>query len=65
LDTDKSNSLDLKEFCLYLGYTELLEHKKIDNIDEDTQATNDQMIDRLFRKIDVNHNGFVDIEELY
>jgi len=23
------------------------------------------MIDRLFRKVDANHNGFVDIQELY
>ena len=23
------------------------------------------MIDRLFRKVDANHNGFVDINELY
>ena len=36
LDSDKSNSLDLKEFCLYIGYTEKLEQKKLDDIDEDT-----------------------------
>ena len=36
LDTDGSKSLDLKEFTLYIGYTESLEKKKIADIDEDT-----------------------------
>jgi hypothetical protein len=65
LDADGSKSLDLTEFCMYIGYTEKMNSKKLDNIDEDTLASIDQMIDRLFRKVDANHNGFVDIEELY
>jgi hypothetical protein len=36
LDADKSKTLDLKEFCAYIGYTEKIEKKKVSNIDADT-----------------------------
>lgn len=65
LDADKSRELDIKEFCAYLGYTEKLDKKKTTNIDSDTQNDIDNMVDRLFRKVDSNHNGFVDLSELY
>lgn len=65
LDADNSGYLDLKEFSLYVGYTERLQKEIMNNIDNDTQAKLDQKIDRLFRLIDANHNGFVDVDELY
>jgi len=65
LDTDRSGSLDLKEFSAYLDYSERLQNKIKNNIDSDTQAKIDQDIDRLFRKVDADHSGFVDIDELY
>jgi hypothetical protein len=38
LDTNKDGTLDLKEFCQYIGYQDKLEKKINSNIDADTQA---------------------------
>lgn len=65
LDADRSKTLDIKEFCAYLGYTDKLDKKKSTNIDSDTQNDIDNMVDRLFRKVDSNHNGSIDLSELY
>ena len=65
LDADNSGYLDLKEFSQYVGYTERLQKEIKKNIDNDTQAKLDLQIDRLFRLVDANHNGFVDVDELY
>jgi Ca2+-binding EF-hand superfamily protein len=65
LDADGSATLDLREFCAYIGYTEKLDQKKVANIDSETQDSLDNLVDRLFRKVDSNHNGYVDLAELY
>ena len=65
LDTNKDGTLDLKEFCQYIGYQDKLEKKINSNIDADTQAEIDQKIERLFRKVDKKQKGQITEGDLY
>jgi len=65
LDTDRSGALDLAEFTRYLRHTEAVQNKMINNIDAETLARLDLQIDRLFRKVDADHSGYVETAELY
>ena len=53
------------EFLKYINYTDRLQDKIKNNIDDDTQYKMNQMIDRLFRQVDADNNHFVDVDELY
>lgn len=65
LDTDQSGSLDLKEFGRFLQHMEAVQKKIINNLDAETLARLDLQIDRLFRKVDADHSGYVETMELY
>jgi Ca2+-binding EF-hand superfamily protein len=65
LDADKSGSLDLKEFARFLRHMEVLQKKISNNLDAETLAKLDLQIDRLFRKVDADHSGYVETQELY
>lgn len=65
LDCDGSKSLDLGEFVKYIGYADELQGKIQENIDDDTFARIEQYISKLFRQVDRDKSGHVDLDELY
>jgi hypothetical protein len=64
LDTDKSNSLDLKELTSFLNHIKEVNQKQISNIDTTIIAELNVKIDRLFRKVDSDSSGFIEEKEL-
>ena len=52
IDTDNSNSIDIKEFRTYLGKTKSVQNN-----------LSDQEINDIFRSIDVNNDSTIDYEE--
>jgi Ca2+-binding EF-hand superfamily protein len=65
LDGDKSGSLDLAEFARFLKHIDALQKRIANNLDSDTLAKLDLQIDRLFRKVDADHSGYIETRELY
>ena len=65
LDLDGSRTLDLKEFTKIIGHMEKKNRRQIENIDAETLANLNLQIDRLFRRVDKNNNGFLELSELH
>lgn len=47
-----------------MKYIEALQKRIANNLDSDTLAKLDLQIDRLFRKVDVDHSGYIETREL-